>query len=282
MKDYMGEKFLNEVYANLPKDEAIRHIIARTLDMDDEMVERKVPETFRRTHIYLDRIEDIHKRAGDKGLSEYFKHFYHERYIVKKEDLPTTMSERVKESRIEEQKRTLDAWIDYLMDPSLKYPMWLKYWIFHEVLKMGDYKNGKYMARTFNTFAPFLEVDPIVVESWFHDIMKRMEAANDNKDIRRIVSDFNFPKMYLAYESKRLEEVKKRDEGRWISYQMGNKKDAERLCSSLQGKVCKYLASESKDRCFFPGYNGPGAGRKKIQPDICRRGRIPEDEECDK
>ena len=244
MKDkYMGERFLHEVYATLYKNDSVKHAVSREMGISEDIVERKVPEHYRRIRLYLERIEKMHDRATTEELKNYLKRLYYDEYVVKEENLPTTMSDVVKKSRIEEQKKSLAAWIDYLMDSSLEYPMWLKYWLLHEVLKMGAYKDGKYMTRTDSTFVPFLDVDPVAVEVWFHDILKRMDAAHDSKDIRFIIRDFNFAKMYAEYERKSLEKIKSQNEGKWIKYQMGSEEDAMRLCNSLQGKTCKWCTS---------------------------------------
>ena len=147
------EEFLNKTYPQLYFSEQVQHI-QKNGDTRNEAVKK-----------YIERLEKIHtkafasKRESDANI---LKHFYYEKYIIRPENISENyfkfldsqyfdqygihMSDEVKkdhiESILEDQKKSLDNWIDYLCSEDASfYPTWAKYWAFQGMLTIGAYDN---------------------------------------------------------------------------------------------------------------------------------------------
>ena len=138
---YNGERFLDVLYTQLYKSEEVEHT-KESKDTKEESIKR-----------YMDRLEYIHSKANTQNKKDLIKKLYFDKYVIKKENLPFYIDDTNKEGIIESQKKSLSTWIDYLTDKNAIYPMWAKYWVFQQMLKMGTYDevNGKYTKRTKNT-----------------------------------------------------------------------------------------------------------------------------------
>ena len=87
---------------------------------------------------------------------------YYDKYVIKKEDVPESyyhhqedialerglghikitesQKQELQQEVIENQKRSLDVWLDYFLSEDAKvYPFWAKYWAFQGMLKLGTY-----------------------------------------------------------------------------------------------------------------------------------------------
>ena len=122
---YEGEKFLNRIYKDLHMSDEVMHT-ATPSDNKDEKV-----------HKYLSRLEKIENMARESKYNgmKHLKNLYYKKYVIKPENVPEAyfdLQKRIalekgkgyvnisKEERekkikviIEDQKKSLDIWLDY-------------------------------------------------------------------------------------------------------------------------------------------------------------------------
>ena len=224
--DYNGERFLDILYQGLYKSEEVLHTKEKN-DTKEESIKK-----------YMDRLEYIHNKANTESKKDLVKSLYFKKYVIKEENLPLYMDENIKNNIIEKQKKSLATWIDYLTDENAKYPMWAKYWVFHQVLRMGTYDeiNNKYIKRTKNTINSFIEASPEVIAKCIGSLTTLFGNEKlSTQQIRKIVSGISFEKMYIEYQNNKKDQYKT-NEGIWVKYSEGSEKDAIKLSASLEGK----------------------------------------------
>ena len=248
---YNGERFLDVLYTQLYKSEEVEHT-KESKDTKEESIKR-----------YMDRLEYIHSKANTQNKKDLIKKLYFDKYVIKKENLPLYMGDPNKEGIIESQKKSLSTWIDYLTDENAVYPMWAKYWVFQQMLKMGTYDevSDKYTKRTKKTLNPFIEANPEVIAKCIGNLIKLLGNEKlSTQQIRKLVSNISFEKMYIEYQSN-IKEQYKSNEGIWIKYNQGNEEDAKKLSVSLEGHNTGWCtASESTAISQLCGLNGYGGG----------------------
>ena len=92
------------------------------------------------------------------------KNYYYDKYVIKREDISekyidyldkvqfdqygvhmsNSQREDQKDLIIQDQKKSLDEWIDYFTSEDSKfYPTWAKYWAFQGMLTVGNYDTNK-------------------------------------------------------------------------------------------------------------------------------------------
>lgn len=241
------EEFLNKTYPNLYFSNQVQHIM-KNGDTRNEAIKK-----------YMERLEKIHEkvfssnRESDRDL---LKSFYYENYVIKEESISenyfhfldkqyfdkygTHMDDETKQTHIEniieDQKESLDVWIDYLSSKDAKdYPIWAKYWVFQGMLTIGAYdnKNQIYKKRTKETVAPFIELNREVFAKCIDYIIKLVDDGRVEK-IEQISSE-NFAKIYqvLLGKFKAITFDKTGVDGKWIKYEQGD--NYLPLYNSLQG-----------------------------------------------
>ena len=248
--DYNGERFLDVLYKELYKSEEVLHTKEKN-DTKEKSIKR-----------YMDRLESIHSKANTQSKKDLIKSLYFKKYVIKEENLSDYLSDEEKQGIIESQKKSLSTWIDYLTDENAKYPMWAKYWVFHQILKMGIYDevNNKYTKRTKNTVNPFVEANPEIIAKAIGNIVKLLgEEKLTTQELRNIISNISFEKMYIEYQKNRKKQYKS-NKGIWIKYNQYSEEDAIKLAASLEDKNTAWCtASESTavaQLCGGYGYNG--------------------------
>ena len=248
--DYNGERFLDILYKELYKSKEVLHTKEKN-DIKEESIKR-----------YMDRLESIHDKANTKSKKNLIKSLYFKNYVIKKENLPWYMGDNEKQGIIETQKKSLSTWIDYLTDENAKYPMWAKYWVFHQMLKMGTYDeiNDKYTKRTNKTINPFIEANPEIIAKCIGNLIKLLGNEKlSTQEIRKLVSNISFEKMYIEYQKNKKKRYKS-NEGIWIKYKQGSIEDAIKLSSSLEGKNTGWCTANEETAinqlCGKGGYIG--------------------------
>jgi hypothetical protein len=172
-----GERFLDIIFKDLYKSEEVLHTKEKD-DTKEDSINR-----------YLNRLEKIHKKANIESKKNLIKHLYYDKYVIKQEDIKGKNSKE-KEDIIENQKKTLSTWIDYLIDDNTEYPMWAKYWVFQQVLKIGTYDeiSAKYTKRTKYTINPFVEVIPEVISKCINNIVELFKDKKmSTQEIRKFI-----------------------------------------------------------------------------------------------
>ena len=229
MIDYRGEKFLDKLYSELYVSNEVKH--TKTSKDSKEQGIRK----------YLNRIEEAHLIATNRNKKEILKRLYYDKYVIKEENINNSLTKKEKQNIISIQRKSLSNWIDYLTEETT-YPMWIKYWIFQGMLKIGTYDevSDTYQKRSEKTTSKFIDVNPEIIA---HCVSYLMKCINKEKitdeDIKKIVLVGNFSKLYNLFEKEYKKNIivkSNSNDGVWIKYNQGNKEDANKLCESLQNK----------------------------------------------
>lgn len=237
MDNYNGEKFLDKIYQNLYTSDEVMH----TYKKGDKRY-----ESIRR---YLERLDRILKRSNKISNKRLIENFCYENFVIKKDDLKKVLNKRNRfyddiylNQIIDNQKKSLSNWIDYLSDPSANYPLWAKYWVFQGMLKMGVYDEGleTYQKRTNETEVPFVDANPEIIAKAIEIIEKVVNKSEDVDDdeLKHIMNSGSFQKIYSLLEKRCKSDFIKHSgtDGVWIKYNQGVYEDAIKLCDSLQGK----------------------------------------------
>jgi hypothetical protein len=273
--------FLKKKYSNLHTSPEVVSAAKRTEIRSGKTVSENPAE---RIENYLNRFKEILDRTDpekrQQGIQALKKILY-KQLVIKPENIPldyfldqeqriaeqqghgrSEPSKNWKESKTKEiqegQKRSLDAWIDYLSSPDALYPDWAKYWAFRSMTQMGGYnkKEGRYGKRTETSAQPFPTLNIACLAKTIDVIQKNlalqgldkenperlkkekelMYALNHDSEYRALVSTENFVRLYTyALEQfsgmsfKHLENIA----GKWKTYPKGS--DPRELYDSLQG-----------------------------------------------
>lgn len=254
MKDYnyQGESFLNRLYKDLHISDEVMHT-ASLNDTKDEKV-RKYLER-------LEKVEEVAKNSKYNGI-ELLKEMYYKKYVIKPENVPESYfetqqrialergfghvqishHERVQmiDSIINDQKKSLDIWLDYFLSGDSLYPEWFKYYAFQGMLKLGSYDKSKssFNKRTDSTTNIFVDLNREALALVYDNLCNVLEGKQvDDEVLQKLLEGGSFSKLY-AYTLKKLEGAKKDildgTDGIWIKYNRGSEPD--KLVKSLEGK----------------------------------------------
>ncbi|KKT50970.1 MAG: hypothetical protein UW42_C0011G0002 [Candidatus Collierbacteria bacterium GW2011_GWB1_44_197] len=135
---------------------------------------------------WLKVLEKTHLGHGERDpqVLERIKNYYHKLYILPYQEEITKGAAKVEgkaakemgfgelhyegqaflqrqEIAVKDLEMSLDQWIDYLTDSNEPYPMWFRYYVFINVVKMGSYDVDKkeFRKRGKDTFFPFPDID---------------------------------------------------------------------------------------------------------------------------
>ena len=248
MKYKNGEEFLNKLYREMHISNEVMHK-ADPSDTPEEKIRK-----------YISRLEHAHELSKKSEHSlELLKRFYYDKYLIKK--LPESyvnlqkriareegygdiyVSDETKEKMlnqvIEDQKSTLDLWIDYFMSEDAMYPTWFKVYAFKGMLGLSTYDKEKqeFGKRTDKTTTPFIDLNMEAL-SKVYDILKSEIGENNLTDEEREIlsKGESFKKLYTYYLTNLDSKIINSDEteGIWVKYDMGS--DYMPLWKSLQGK----------------------------------------------
>ena len=248
--NYDGEKFLLKLYNDMYNDESVKHSSTKS-DNKYEAVRK-----------YIERLERVHEKAinhkTDTGIN-LLKNYYYDKYVIKREDISekyidyldkvqfdqygvhmsNSQREDQKDLIIQDQKKSLDEWIDYFTSEDSKfYPTWAKYWAFQGMLTVGNYDTNKgiYNKRSKATVAPFPELNREVLAKSINLIIKEVNKEEiEDKDLEQLVKNGNFFKLYtVQLKDKRESNFGEETKGEWVKYEQGD--NYQKLHQSLQGK----------------------------------------------
>lgn len=244
---------ISKIYADL-------HNSQRVLNFSNKLDKKR-----ERIIKYFNRLEEVHNKVSETksaSAEKILKNFYYDLYIIKPENIPKsyfnnqielarergygniTLTEEDKAGMIsqviEDQKETLDKWIEYFLydEESSYYEMWEKYWVFQGLQTLGKYdkKTYKFSKRDKTTVYPF----PPVEREYIFTTLKLMEDfLKDRKtedDIKNALEAGNFKLLYeyvIKQSMLRGEKQSNSTSGKWIKYEQGS--DYNILRNSLQG-----------------------------------------------
>lgn len=280
-----GAEFLIQRYPGLAKSSEVAKATQRTKRRTGEVIP-KDPEA--QIQNYLDRFKkiverDVPKENGVRRLKKILT----DRYVVRVEDIPesywqaqmrvvrqrgeagdwqeTSEEEqlRIKQEHLaqtkEDQKGSLEEWIDYLASDKSSYlPDHLKYWAFQGMLRLERYEKGdkekgipgRFPERSTGrqrSVKMFPEVNERALKfiAQAYDIQSKSQSINFRYDIPKSarqsflqhLAKKDFRMLYgwgQEYIPPISEEEMKTTEGEWITYKQGSEPEA--LTRSLQGK----------------------------------------------
>lgn len=242
--------------------------VSQAVKRRDRLDGEKTPnEPGARLEVYMSRLEKIFltkdERVRKRNIDMLREHVY-DAFIIKRENVPESYfklqqqvarergapvehippdtRERMIDTVIEDQKASLDGWIDYLSSDDAVYPTWYKYIVFRNIVKLSQFDKelGKFKTRTDSTVAPFPDIfrEPLAQMA---DIYEQIGADNKKLKDTEIGNAFSkkFPTLYAELIQKSIAaslESKEETKGIWVKYSKGEYSAAERLYQSLEGK----------------------------------------------
>lgn len=244
------------------------HGVQRAVLRKERKTEEKVPnDPAERIEAYMDRLENIFLNPDERKRVrnlEMFRDKIYDALIIKREnfpdsyfelqkriarergqaveEIPENIREQMMDVAIEDQKASLDAWMDYLTSEDAVYPAWFKYFVWRNITKLSqfDKERGEFKKRTDSTAAPYPDIyrEPL---AQIVDIYEKVKA--DNKNLKepetREAFSKKFPNLYAELISKSLAaSIEKREEvrGKWVKFSQGDNAAAGKLFASLEGK----------------------------------------------
>ena len=257
MDNYQGEKFLLKLYdRDLYNKESVKH----SSDVSDNK--------FEAVRKYLDRLDGSKKAfSRDKQWAvKYLKNRYYDKYVISAEDIPVsylgkkrkmcedravTYSKKAVVNRvIRNQKRTFDRWLDYLMSDDIDYPMWVRYWAFQGMVKLGhfDFSKHSFSRRGKNTPYSFAKFNEEALRMSMDLVMNYYSYGDSVSDseLDDLVLNGNFGKIYArclwTCEDKFMEFTKESSSGMWKFYECGS--NSEKLFSDIDGKFTSWCIDD--------------------------------------
>jgi len=251
MDNYQGEKFLDKVYKDLHLSEIVMHTANKS---DDK---------YQKIEKYMQRLEDVTKKTCEHDKINLIKKYYYKKYVIKEQNVPESYfkkqekialdrgyghvkyDEKTKKQEIEhiinEQKKSLDMWLDYLFSKDTDmYPTWFKYYVFQGMLKLGyfDKEKNRYTKRTESTVKPFIELNREALSIIYSELIKVLNKENIvDKKLNELINNGSFSKLY-SYAVLKLDSVKddgfKSNDGIWKKYNKGS--NPEILFNDINGK----------------------------------------------
>jgi hypothetical protein len=296
----LGAQFLhglNPTFHKTPMVERAQNILM-------QLGEKNPQDTQKKIAAWLSIVEQTHlgRRDAPQVLDRLKKYYYSEHVITEREfpeshfelqkkiareqgrgDVQISPQQRAELMRvvIEDQKKSLDPWIEYLSSLDASYPMWAKVWAFNGMTRIGKLDAGTrhVTSRSSKTVAPFIELNREALSLTIEAVEKRLHAKQKgikykdiepNPELRELVQDGNFGKIYGWYRHAltRNGVDLKVTEGTWIKYPRGS--DPKELVQSLQCKSTGWCtAGESTARTqlqggdFYVYYSRDALGRPK-------------------
>ncbi len=270
----MGENFLNKKYPGLAESEEVESAVDRT-----EIRGEEAPaNTSERIEVYLKRLEDVFRepeegerqtlkgRPIEEVRADILKDKLHELFVISPEDIPEgyfdlqkkiareqghgdinileEIKDQMRQTVIEDQRHSLDSWVDYLGSSDAMYPLWLKYFVFRNIVKLSsfDKEAKKFRQRSAGTTAPFPDINREALAYVLDALQKEYgkEIITDkhtvNPELQKLLERANFGDLY-AYAIEKITpasaEQKESIAGAWMCYNKGS--DATPLYESLQG-----------------------------------------------
>ena len=244
---------ISKMYKDLHNSERVMHI-SKEYDKKRE-----------RLLNYFSRLEEIHKRVSEsknKSDEKLLKGFYYDLYVIKPEDIPESYFQnqvklarergygnirltnedrkRMTDQVIEDQKHSLDKWIEYFLydEESKSYEMWEKYWVFQGLQNLGKYdkKTYKFSKRDKTTVYPFPPVEREFIFTTLHLMEDYIKDKKGDEEIKSALGSGNFKMLYEYVIKQSMLKDKLQSNttsGKWVKYEQGS--DYNILRDSLQG-----------------------------------------------
>lgn len=223
----------------------------------------KQPDSSVQIQNYLDRFHDLVEEKDPQKKwtgKDVLKRYLHIVAVIKHKDVPESYFDSIRKRHrqeghgdieipeeirkneintlIDDQKNSLDGWVDYLVSDDAKYPDWLKYYTFRNIIQMGRYNKSekKFTKREGKgTASPFPELNREALAIVLNDLEKQAnnESIEFGYDIDeqtkqkylQLLKKKKFPELY-AFSVERFKpiskELLKNTNGKWIKYSRGS------------------------------------------------------------
>ena len=259
--DYEGEKFLLKLYdknlydKNLYDKKSVNH---SSLKSDNK---------FEAVRKYLNRLDGSKKvfERDKKSAEKYLKKCYFDKYVIKPEEISSEYLDKKKRICCERgrkfsknteiskilkcQTKSLEKWIDYLMSDKIDYPMWVRYWAFQGMLRLGhyDYEKHAFGTRTRKTISPFAKRDVEALEQTMKSVRSYYSDGEiTDSELDTLIEQGNFGKIYARFLWISENNIKERDvksnDGIWVKYSQGS--DWKKMHKSIAGKFTFWCIEE--------------------------------------
>jgi hypothetical protein len=291
-------KEFNPLHHKLP-DLQNSYEVRDAVDKQKRLTGEKVSNTPEaKLSAYMSRLEKIYLNKDEstrKRNLEMMRESLYDMFIIKKEDVPESyfelqkrvarergqiienIDERIREQMvsviIEDQKKSLDAWIDYLSSNDAMYPTWFKYFVFRNIVKLSQFDKelGKFKERTKATTAPFPDIyrEALATIADLYESASRDTILFNDTDFQTFLSK-KFGTQYANAIQKTLEhsqEEREQIQGTWVKYKQGDEESAKKLYQSLENKGTGWCTAgystakaqiESGDFYVFYSYDARG------------------------
>lgn len=271
--NYNAEKFLLKLYQDLEQSDS--------LSKADFKSGKNSANKYEKLKKYLDRLQKQEKvfDGEHEELEKYLKNRYFEKYVIKEEDIPESYWKHLQKKALERenkiiefsdadkhiefekkekaQKESLEEWIDYLLKTGANYPMWVRYWAFQGMLKIGSYdkEKGTFLRRTNKTVAPFITLNPEALAATIETLMLYVEDKMINDEqLKELIESGNFARLYghnlwkmSEYEKQMGIDYKGNIDGKWIKFTKGQEKELVECLKRKNTKWCIFVQSTAKD-----------------------------------
>ena len=281
---------ISKMYKDLHNSERVLHVSKES----DKKRERLLN--------YFNRLEKIHKRVSEsknKSDEKLLKGFYYDLYVIKPEDIPESYfqnqvklarergygnieltnedKKRMTDQVIEDQKHSLDKWIEYFLydEESKSYEMWEKYWIFQGLQSLGKYdkETYKFSKRDKTTVYPFPPVEREFIFTTLHLMEDYIKDKKGDEEIKSALGSGNFKILYEYVIKQSMLKDKLQSNtisGKWVKYEQGS--DYNILRDSLQGYYTgwctaageNFAKSQLANGDFYVYYSFDNNGEAKI------------------
>lgn len=288
---------LNPALYKTPMVERAESILIQLGEKNPKDVQKKIAA-------WLSIVEQTHiGRRDEPEVLNRLKDYYYQEHVISEENFPESyfdLQKKIARERgleetrlspelraehmrviIEDQKKSLDSWIEYLTSNDAYYPMWAKVWAFNGMTRIGkiDAASGNVVSRSAKTVSPFIDVNREALSLSIEAVEKLLNAkqkglkykdVEPNAKLRELVQGGNFGKIYGFYSHALAQNAIDLTvtEGAWVKYPRGS--DPGPLVKSLQCKNTGWCtAGESTaqkqlaDGDFYVYYSHDALGRPK-------------------
>lgn len=243
--------------------------VNRAVAREEQRTGEKIAnDPLERIEAYMDRLENVFLNPDEKKRKrnlDMFRDRIYDAFVIKKEnfpesyfelqkriarergqtveEIPENVREQMMDVAIEDQRHSLDAWIDYLTEEDVAYPAWFKYYVWTQITKLSQFDKdlGKFKSRTDSTVGRFPDINRAALAKIL-DVYEKVRDDNKNlreQEIREMFSK-KFPALYAEIIAKGLaSKVENKEEirGAWVKYDANNPAAAEKLWQSVEGKT---------------------------------------------
>jgi len=155
-------------------------------------------------------------------------------------DIPIENKRQTGETLYNDQKKSLDMWIDYLASPDALYPSWFKYYTLRNITKMGNYnkETHEFNKRSKTSIGIFPDLNREALSYTYDTLSKHYLKGEtvEGEELKKLLDSAKFDKIY-AYAMDKVtpasKENKEKIEGSWTKFTQGD--DHIPLYESLQG-----------------------------------------------